>query len=171
MTERRPVSSFETPPIRQVSADERINLKKSALLEKIYLRAIEVKNQLLANKIKPDALITVVLEPWPDDAIETKGCWIITNHSSTHYKLGNDSIQHSIPYTFSTGYALKDTGEIIEYETDEDIRNNPRLLHVPGKQLGEIITESPFDPQEYLDNGIMQGLDVLNERATFSTIK
>ena len=158
MIERRPVSSFETPPHRQVSADERISLKKAELIEKIYSRAIEVKDQLVAHRIKPNAAISVVLDPWPDEAIETKRCWIITNHPSLH-KLGKLGMQ------FTTGYALKVTGEIIEYETEEDIKKNPTLYHVPGKHLGEIITDSPLDPEEYLDSGIMRGLDELSELA------
>lgn len=171
MTERRPVSSSETPLPKKVSPAEMVSLKKAELIEKIYSRAIEVKNDLITHKIKPDGVISVVLSQWPDDVVETKGCWIITNRHSMHHKLGKLGVQYSSPYEFTTGYALKETGEIIEYETDEDIKKNPRLFHVPGKQLGEIITENPLDPEEYIDNGIMRGLNELSERAKIATNK
>lgn len=162
MTERRPMSSSETPPNRQVSANERNNLKKLEQINIIYDRAKVVKDELVANKVRPNAIINIVLEPWPDESIENRRCWIITNRPSMH-KLGTPGKQST------TGYALRQNGEIIEYETEDDIKDNPTLNHVLGKHLGEIIIESPFDPEVYLDNGIMHGLDELSDRAKIAT--
>lgn len=171
MNERRPVSSFETSPHRQVSADERNALKRDALLEKISLRAEEVRDQLIASKYKPEATIGIVVDVYPENVIEPRNCWIVTNIPSIHHQLGKMVVEGSAPRNLTTGYALLETGKIVEYETDQDIRNKPELLRVLGKHFGEIITKNPIDSEEYIDNGIMPGLNKLSERAKIVTGK
>lgn len=171
MNERFPNSSNEGIEHRFLSPEDRKIFEKAKFINEICLRASQVKDELIESGVNYEATIGIVPELWSEHYIEKNNCWIVTKHQSTHHKGGRLGVLDSHPYTFTTGYALTESGILIEYETDETIDQNPRLYHVLGKQSGEIIKEDPVDPEFYLDNGILQGLNELNDRAKIATTK
>lgn len=165
MNEKFPNSSNEGIEHRFLSPEDRKIFEKAKFINEICLKASRVKDELIESGVKYEATVGIVPELWSENYIEKNNCWIVTKHQSTHHKAGRLVARDSQPYTFTTGYALTESGILIEYETDEAIDLNPRLYHVLGKQSGEIITESQIEPEVYLDNGILQGLDELSNKA------
>lgn len=158
MIERGPIFPSETFSRIKVSPEGLISLQKDKLMGIISAKAEEVRDQLVASKFNFNATIGVAIDLGPEGSIEPVGCWIISNRPSMHNKL------------VTTGCALMKTREIVVYETYQDINNKPALSRVHGDHLGEIITKSPFDPEEYIDNGILFDLDKLSEQAKIAAI-